>query len=369
LIKTYKYRLYPTRDQKNSIDWQIELHRRLYNSALEHRITCYKHFSQSINYHEQATSLKQLREENNDFLVCNFSSLQQTLRRLDKAYKSFFSRITRGETAGFPRFKGKDRYNTIQYGSFGDGCSIKNNRLRLQNIGEVKVKWHRPLIGKTKTVYITKKNGNYYGCFFQEIETKDKPKTGKECGVDVGIDHFLVTSDEMYIDNPKYFREAEVELKMRQQRLARRKKGSVRRNKAKHLVAKTHEKIANQRRDFLHKIAKILIDEYDTIVVEKLIIKNMIKNKHLSKSISDAGWGMFLQILKSKAEEAGKRVIEVDPKGTSQMCSTCGEKVKKSLAVRIHDCPYCSTILNRDFNASLNILNKARTEPSVLACL
>jgi len=160
LIKTFKYRLYPTRKQIESIDSQVELHRQLYNSALEHRIICYKNFNHSVGYNEQSTSLKSLREIDERFNECNYSSLQQTLRRLDKAYKAFFSRIKKGEKAGFPRFRGKDRFDTIQYGSFSDGCSIRNNKLRLQNIGEVKVKWHRPLEGKIKTVYITRKTAD-----------------------------------------------------------------------------------------------------------------------------------------------------------------------------------------------------------------
>ena len=368
MIKTFKYRLYPTRKQIEFIDSQIELHRQLYNSALEHRIVCYKNFKHNVGYNEQATSLKSLREIDERFTECNFSSLQQTLRRLDKAYKAFFSRIKKGEKAGFPRFRGKDRFDTIQYGSFGDGCSIKNNKLRLQNIGEVKVKWHRPIEGKIKTIQITRKNGRYYACFFLDIIPKTLPKTGKSVGIDVGIESFLVTSDELYIDSPKYFRKSEKKLKTSQQTLSRRVKGSTRRQKAKYIVAMTHQKIANQRLDFLHKIARMIVNENDIIVVEKLQIQNMIKNRHLSKSIADAGWGMFLQILKYKAEEAGKRVIEVNPRGTSQECSVCGEIVKKNLSVRIHSCPYCSTVLNRDHNAAINILQKARTEPSVLAC-
>ena len=368
MIKTFKYRLYPTKNQINSIEQQLNVHRFLYNCALEHRIIIYSLSEKGINYSSQSKDLIEIRQQDISFQNCNFSSLQQTLRRLDKSYKSFFNRIKRNETAGFPRFKGKDRFNTIQYGSIGDGCQIKNNKLYLQNIGEIKVKWHRPIEGKIKTLYITKKNGHYYVCFFVEVKNNILPKTGKKIGIDVGLEFFLVTSDELYIDPPKYFRKSQIKLKQRQQRLSRRKKGSTRRNKAKKLVAKTHEYIANQRRDFHHKIAKILIEENDIIVVEKLQIRNMIKNHHLAKSITDAGWGQFIQILKYKAENAGKEVIEVNPKGTSQTCSVCGNIVKKDLSIRIHNCPFCSSILNRDYNAALNILQKAWIEPSVLAC-
>lgn len=367
MIKTFKYRLYPTRKQTDSIESQLNSHRFLYNSALEQRITCFKYYNKYISYNTQAKDLKEIREFDKNLSQCNCASLQQTLRRLDKAYQSFFRRVKKGDTPGFPRFKARDRFNTIQYAIFGDGCSIKNNKLYLQNIGEIKVNWHRPIQGKIKTVYVTKKNNRYYACFFLDTIPIILPKTGKEIGIDVGLEHFLVTSDELYIDPPKYFRKSELKLKQRQQRLSRRKKGSNRRSKARHLVAKIHEHIANQRLDFCHKIARILINENDVIVIEKLKIQNMIKNKHLAKSIADAGWGMFFQILKYKAEEAGKQVIEIDPRGTSQTCSVCGNIVKKDLSVRIHACPFCSSVLNRDHNAALNIIYKARTEPSVLS--
>lgn len=367
MIKTFKHRLYPTRKQIESIESQLNSHRFLYNCALEHRITLYTLSGKGIGYNYQAKDLVEIRLQDDSFFMCNYSSLQQTLRRLDKSYKAFFNRIKRKETAGFPRFKNKERFNTIQYGSFGDGCQIKNNKLYLQNIGEIKIKWHRQIQSRIKTLYITKKNDRYYVCFFVEVKPNLLPKTGKEIGIDVGLESFLVTSNELYIDPPQYFRKAQIKLKKRQQRLSRRKKGSTRRAKSKYIVAKTHEHTANQRRDFHHKIAKIIVEENDIIVVEKLKIRNMVKNHHLAKSIADAGWGQFIQILKNKAEEAGKKVIEVDPKGTSQICSICGETVKKDLSIRINSCPYCSSVLNRDYNASLNILNKARTELSVLS--
>jgi putative transposase len=367
-MKTFKYRLYPTKKQIEFFELQLNAHRFLYNSALEHKILCYKKYNKYITCYDQTLSLKEIRNYDEQFINCNYSSLQQTLRRLDKAYKAFFSRIKKGETPGFPRFKNKNQFNTIQYASIGDGCQIKNNKLYLQNIGEIKVKWHRKIEGKIKTLYVTRKNDKYYVNFFVENVPNILPKTGKQIGIDVGIEHFLVTSDELYIDSPKYLRESEPILKMRSQRLCRRKKGSERRDKAKKLVAKIHEKIANQRLDFVHKITTMLVKENDVIVIEKLQIQNMVKNKHLAKNISDAGWGMFFQILKYKAENAGKKVIEINSKGTSQICSVCGNVVKKSLSIRIHNCPFCFSIMNRDLNASINILNKAWVEPSVLTC-
>ena len=192
-------------------------------------------------------------------------------------------------------------------------------------------------------------------------------KTGKEVGIDVGLQSFIATSDGNQIENPRYFRKAERQLAKAQKRLSRRKRGSKRRRKARILVAKKHERIANQRLDFCHKVAHFFVQNYDGFAVAALNIKGMVKNKYLSKSISDASWGIFLNILKGKAESAGRWYKEVSPQGTSQMCSNCGKIVNKSLAVRIHNCPFCGLSLDRDVNAALNILKLARTEPSALA--
>ena len=374
ITRTFKYRLYPTTSQIKKIDNQLYLHRYLYNCALEHRITCYKNFNKSIGLYDQTYTLKNIRVEDPRFAECNRGSLVVTLMRLDKAYSNFFRRVKRGEKPGFPRFKGRGRFNSIHYGIYGNGCKIKGDRLYLQNIGEVKVRWHRPIEGRIKTVFVSRKNDKYYTGFMVETEIKPLPVTGNEIGIDVGLNDFLVTSDNLYIDNPRYFRTSEEKLKKTQQELSRRKLRSGRWYKSKKLVSGIHEKITNQRKDFHHKIARILINENDMIAVEKLQIKNMVKNKYLSKSISDAGWGEFISILKGKAEGAGREVIEVDPKGTSQRCSGCGNIVPKDLSVRIHDCPYCGLVLPRDLNSAkevrnlaLNIMQRAREAPSALA--
>lgn len=366
MLKALQYRLYPTRQQCAALVAQLHGHRLLYNAALAQRKETYETTKKGVSYSNQAVALlPTLRQAHDTVARCNYSSLQQTLRRLDKAFTAFFRRVKAGEKPGYPRFKAVDRFNTINYATLGDGCQIKDDRLYLQNIGRIKVKWHRPLQGTVRTVSVTCRNQKWHVCMIAECEPDALPPTGKSIGVDVGLSAFLTTSNGEKVDAPQYFRTSAHLLKHAQQRVSRRKKGSHRRRNACRVAARCHERIANQRRDFCHKTALLLVQSNDLIVVEKLRIANMVKNHSLAKSIHDAAWGLFLSILRRKAENAGRRYEEVNPNGTSQLCSACGKLVPKSLAVRLHCCPACGVILDRDHNAALNIL--ARTGPSALA--
>jgi putative transposase len=175
----------------------------------------------------------------------------------------------------------------------------------------------------------------------------------------MGLKHLVITSDSEFFDHPKYFRQSERKLRRAQRRVSRRQKGSLSRQKAVVLLQKVHQRITNQRRDTSHKIASSLVDRYDLIAVENLQVQNMTKNHNLAKSILDASWSAFQSILSCKAEEAGKQVVKVDPKNTSQECSDCGQIVKKDLSVRVHDCPHCGLVIDRDVNAAKNVLQKA----------
>jgi len=366
--KTLKYRLYSTKKQIDSLTYQLNAHRFLYNQALAQRKETYEKTNKGITYHNQATQLlPKLRKENKNIACCNYSSLQQTLRRLDKSFEAFFRRVKAGEDPGYPRFKAEHRFNTFSYSSFGDGCQIKDKRLYLQNVGLIKVKWHRLIEGKVKTLSITCRNNKWYACFSVECETNPLPKTYKSAGIDMGLKSFFTLHDGTRINCPQYFRKAEKKVAKAHQKLSRRKKGSNRRRKARFLLSKQYEHIANQRLNFCHEVTYFLVQKYDKFVVENLRIKNMVQNKHLSNSIADAAWGIFLNILKVKAENAGREYQEVSARGTTQECSSCGAVVKKSLAVRVHNCPFCGLSLDRDQNAALNILKRARTEPLVLA--
>jgi putative transposase len=276
---------------------------------------------------------------------------------VDKAYKNYFRRVRAGETPGYPRFKGKGQYDSFTYPQ--SGYYLKNGRLKLSCTGNMKIKLHRPLEGNVKTCTIIRKNGKYYACFSSETNSPSYDTTGKVVGIDMGVADFYITSDGNFFASPSSYRKAEKKLKKAQRKVSRRMKGSNRRKKAAVELAKTHEKVTNQRRDIAHKAANKLIKEYDMVAHEKLQIKNMVKNRHLSKSISDAGWGLFFRILSYKAESAGKKIFEVDPRNTSQICSDCGNNVPKKLSNRWHNCPVCGYSAHRDVNAARNILKRA----------
>jgi putative transposase len=356
ILKTYKYRIYPNKEQRGKIDQTISLCQQLYNSALEHRIYLYKHGGMNVNYYGQAAELKAIKKVLPEYKTVQSQVLQDVLKRLDKAYQSFFRRVKKGEIPGFPRFQSYKRYNSFTYPQ--SGFSLTGNHLELSKIGNVKVKLHRPLEGIMKTCTIVRKNEKYYVCFSCEVEEQVIPLTYHDAGIDMGVKEFCITSDGEMFPNPKNYRKTEAKLKKQQQAVSRKKKGSNRHRKAIRELANTHEHIANQRKDNAYKVANHLLNQYDTICREDLRISNMVKNHKLAKSISDAGWGIFFNILDAKAKQApGKRVVVVDPKYTSQICSNCGQIVKKDLSVRTHKCD-CGLEIDRDINAAINILNR-----------
>ncbi len=352
--KTFQYRAKINREtEKNAINW-LNLCCILYNIALEIRISAYKNFKKSISLHNQVIQLPDLKKAYPEFKTVGSQVLQDVLERLDRAYKAFFDRCKNGK-AGFPRFKSKHRYDSFTLKQAG--WKLDGKYLNIKNIGIFKLYLSRAIEGDIKTVTVRRTStGKWFVCFScDNVPERKYLETKKEIGIDVGINSFLVDSEGNNVENPKYYRKAQKVLRRKQRVLARKKKGSNRRRKARILVAKAHEKVANQRKDFLNKTANLYIAMYAIISIEALKINNMIKNKHLSKSIADSAWGMFFELLTYKAVEAGRKIIKVAPHGTSQNCSKCGEKVPKSLAVRVHKCPYCGIVLDRDFNSALNI--------------
>jgi len=340
----------------------ISRHRWLYNEALAQRKSAYEERQESISYYQQSAWLTSDRKEQDRFVCLNFSSCQRTLRRLDKAFQAFFRRIKSGETPGYPRFKGYNRWNSVEF-TYSDGCKIRENgKLYVQNIGELKIKLHRPVNGKIKSLVIKRQAGKYYACFSVEEETKPLPKTGAVVGIDMGVSNFVTTSDGEFFKPPKYLRKSEKKLRRLQRAVARKVKGSKNRRKAVRNLQNCHQHIAGQRRDTSHKIARQLVNQYDVIAVEDLNTPGLVKNHHLAKSIMDAAWNTFILILIAKAVEAGHKVVKVNPRYTSQDCSSCGNRVKKDLSIRIHDCPHCGLNLDRDVNAAINILNRGLDE-------
>jgi putative transposase len=356
--KTYKYKLVPTPTQERELGRVLGLCRWLYNTALEQRITAWQRAHVSVSRYQQEAALKDIRAEFPEFAAIHSHVLQDVLARLDKTYQAFFRRVKAGEKVGFPRFQASTRYHSFTYKEFGNGATLDNGFLALSKIGRIVVRLSRPVEGTPKTVTISKEADGWYVCFScADVPVHPLPPMGQETGIDLGIEAFATLSDGTRIFNPGWYRKAERALKTAQRRVSRRKKGSHRRRKAVMLLAKAHHKVRRQRQDFHHKTVLALVRENDTIYHEDLQTANMVRNHHLAKSISDAGWATFLSILSFKAACAGRSVIAVPPAYTSQICSgpNCGVLVVKGLSVRWHTCPNCGTSLHRDHNAARNI--------------
>lgn len=358
MIRTFKYRIYANQQTLNKASNWLELCRNLYNCALQQRVMTYKQNRKLLSYHIQQHELVELKSVFPEYKYIGSHVLQNVLNRLDMAFKSFFR-----NGHGFPRYKGNNRYDSFTFPDKA-GWKLQYNYLYIAKIGAFKLHLSRPIKGDIKTVTIKRSATNkwfiYFSCNNVLLE-KNISKLDNAIGLDVGIKSFLVDSEGNKVENPLYMRQAEAILRRKQRALSRKKKGSNRRHKARLLVAKAYEKITNQRLDFLHKLANKYIQNYGTIVVEDLPIQNMIRNHQLAKSISDVSWSRFFKLLSYKAEEAGRKVIKVKPHNTSQNCSRCGNKVEKTLAVRVHSCPFCGLVMDRDENAARNILRLGRS--------
>jgi len=356
--KTYKYKLKPTPEQERVMAFVLRHCRELYNAALQERKEAWQRCGVSITVAQQSTQLPAIKEVRPEYRDINAQVLQDVLMRLDRAFQRFFARVKAGETPGYPRFQGVNRYSSFTYKQVGEhgGARLDNGFLVLSKIGRLAVRWSRTLEGTPKTVNISREVDGWYVCFScADVPIQLSPTTGRETGIDLGLEAFATLSDGTRIVNPGWYRTAERALKTAQRRVSRRKKGSNRRRKAVALLAKSHQKVRRQRQDFHHKTALALVRENDTVYHEDLQVRNMVRNHHLAKSISDAGWSAFLGILSFKAACAGRRVIAVNPAFMSQTCSGCGIMVQKGLSVRWHSCPECGTSLHRDHNAAKNI--------------
>ncbi len=368
MIRTYKYRLRPNKQQTNLLDFLFWQARNLYNAALEQRITVYQETDKSVNYSAQWVHFRDERNNNPDvFGMLNATSVQQMLRRLDKSYAAFFRRMKAGETPGFPRFKGRNRFKSVEY-RYGDGCKLRpkeNGQVHfyIQNIGEVKVIYHRPTPegAVIKHVVVKRVNGKWYACLMLTIPEPERTPipTGSAVGIDMGLKSLLATSEGYLFENPRWLKQSLAQLRISQRKVSRRRKGSKRWYKAVRQVARLHEKVANQRNDYWHKLTREFSNAHSLIAIENLNLKFMTKNKHLSLSSHDAGLGLFTQLLAYKVEETGCQLVAVNPAYTSQECSDCGVIVEKSLSVRFHRCPVCGLELDRDVNAARNVLIKA----------
>jgi putative transposase len=354
--KTYKFKLKPTAEQEWMLDRTLMLCRHVYNAAVEERREAWQKCGVSVGYYQQKAELPPIKAEMPEYSEVHSQVLQDVVQRVDRAFQAFFRRVKNGETPGYPRFHGRNRYNSITYPQFSNGATLDNGFLVLSKIGRIAVRWSRPMDGTLKTVTISREADGWYVCFScADVPMQPLPPTSHETGIDLGLEAFATTSDGTRIFHPGWYRQAERALKTAQRRVSRRKKGSARRRKAVGLLARAHLKVKRQRADFHHKTALALVRTNDTIYHEDLQTANMVKHHHLAKSIQDAGWSQFLSILAAKAAYAGRRVVAVPPAYTSQTCSGCGVIVQKGLSVRWHSCPDCGTSLHRDHNAAKNI--------------
>ncbi|GAB4208713.1 MAG: RNA-guided endonuclease TnpB family protein [Roseiflexaceae bacterium] len=360
--KKFTYRLYPSRSQTRCLEATLETCRRWYNQCLEERKTAWEQRRERISKREQRSAIAALRQLNPFAAKVCVHTLQVVCEDLALAFQAFFRRVKAGQTPGFPRFKGRNRFNSFGFQEYGNGYKIDGRRLRLFGIGRVAVRWDRRMEGTTiKTLRIIFKAGKWFASFTCEIiPAEPLLPTGQDVGIDVGVRSLITTSDGVQVAHPSFYRRAQRRLRVVQRRVARRKKGGKNRRKAVLQLQRAHLRIANQRRDFLKKLAHSLIQRYERIALEDLRITNLVRNRHLAKSILDAGWGYLIQHLTRKAAEAGRVVYLVDPAYTSKTCSRCGSTFEGlTLADRWVNCGVCGLSLERDHNAALNILNRA----------
>ena len=373
--KSFKFRLYPNKEQEQKMFFTLDRCRELYNAALSERRDSYKYTGKGVTYYDQKKDLPEIKEIREEYNNIHSQVLQDVMLRLDKGMKSFFRRVKKGEAPGYPRFQGRNRYDSFTYPQ--GGYTLSEKHVSLSKIGKVKVTLHRPIEGTIKTATVKREVDQWYIVFSCDVEQPDPlPEVQSEIGLDVGVTHFAALSDGTFIDSPRFFRKAQADLKRKQRHLSRCKRGSHRRDTAHKQVAKAHRKVKNQRRDFHFKEAKTLVEQHQVIVFEELQLTNLTKHAKpkqdevtgeylpngasaksgLTKSIFDAGLGQFVQIVTFKAANAGRQVYTIDPKFTSQVCSACGVKgPHKDLSERVHTCSACGIVLDRDTNAAINI--------------
>jgi putative transposase len=343
--KSFRYRIYPSRAQTTRMNGTLALLCELYNAGLQERRDAYRLEHKSIRYIDQQNQLPEIKEIRPELNDIHSQVLQDVLRRLDKAFQNFFRRVKeRSGKAGFPRFRARKRYDSFTYAQ--SGFALKDGKLRLSKIGSLRIKLHRPLEGKVKTLTITRSaTGKWYASFSVEVETYPLPQSDKAVGIDVGLIAFCTLSTGEQVDNPRFFRTDKKAL-ARAQRQKRYK-----------ATRRIHERIKFRRNNFAHQLSRALVTLHSAIFFENLNILGMVKNHCLALSISDAAWHQLIQFTSYKAEDAGRLCGQVDPRGTSQECSACGAIVLKDLSQRVYSCS-CGLTLDRDVNAARNILSR-----------
>ena len=356
VMKAYKYRIYPSKAQAIEINNQIEFCRVTHNKLLALKNLAHKQYNVSLGRKHLYSEVKGTTETHSQVV-------QNVADRVDKGFKNFFRRVkTNARKKGFPRFKKFGTNKSITMPQVNNPKNI-GKKTFFPKIGELNTKYHRPITGiaKTLTIKKTKTNKYFVTVVCANPTSNNKTTTSKEIGLDLGLNNFIATSDNEFVEHPKPLKYFTKKRQRINRNFSKTMKQSNNRDKARIKIALVDEKISNIRNDFAWKTSNDLVKRYGLICVEDLSIQNMVKNHRLAKAINDVSWGNFLEKLDYMAESAGSKVIKVNPRYTSQKCSNCGAIVKKSLAVRTHKCK-CGLVLDRDVNASLNILELGRLE-------
>ena len=367
MIRTYTMRLKVTRKQDECLHRLLAQLCELYNMALQQRRDVWKSHHLGIGYYDQQKQLTELRGGVEEYADGPMAIQRDPLRRMDRAFKAFFRRCKSGEKPGFPRFRGRDRYDSFSVDK--QNCAYDNGLLRIVKLGSFRTKTKCKIKGQLLELRVKNCGHKWQAQVVMDIGPgPDKIAVRNAIGIDLGLTSLATLSDGTEIPNPRWTMQEEDRLAATNRDLARKVKGSNNRANNRERVRRIHQRIAGLRSSYLTGVAKQLVGEYDLIAHEKLNIKGMAHSR-FAKSILDAAWNQLIFKLNCEAEKAGKWVIPVDPRGTTQLCSGCGEKVPKKIWDRHHDCPNCGLSLGRDHNAALNILRLGESLASKQNCI
>jgi putative transposase len=368
MILTFRYRLLPTKQQHRSLEAILQSQRQLYNAALEERIEAYRKANVSRSCFDQFKALTEWRRDDPEASILPVTLQRATLKRLDNAYNGFFRRAKSGCKPGFPRFRGKGRFDSFGFREFR-GILMKAGRLRFKGMpGALRVHMHQPMPPEAviKTCTFRRDVKGWSVGLVAEVPTPPLREGARIVGIDLGITTFAALSDGAMIPSLRAACRAEGRLRVAQRALSRRKRGSKGRSKARDEVRRCHAVTARRRANHLHQTSARLMRDYDVVAIEALQVNGLARGI-LAKDVHDVSWAKFISLLRYKAAKAGTRLIEVDPRNTTQDCSGCGVRVTKELGDRQHECPRCGLSIDRDLNAARNILNRAGVGPRNVA--
>jgi len=365
--KTFHYRLYPTKKQRATLNEWLACCCEVYNAALQERQDAYRLAGKSLSYSQQCAELPGCKEVRPDLGKMHSQVLQDALKRVDRAFDGFFRRVKDGQQPGYPRFRSRLRYGSLTFKQYQNSFDVHQGEkhkgtLILSKVGYIKMIMHRPIKGTPKTAIVKRTaSGKWFVSLTVETDAASEPLPPSEerVGIDVGLKTFAYLSTGEQIENPRFFREEEHHLARAHRKLSKAQKGTKHREKRRKVVARAHERVRWRRNNFIRQQVACLIKRFGLIAVEALVVRNMLKNPKLAKSIADAAWSSFFAHLLGKAAEAGREAVRVNPAYTSQTCSACGHRQEMPLSVRVYDCPSCGLVIDRDHNGSKNILAQA----------